>query len=150
MADNREEILARMFTILATVTGMTSTFRNRGLIDNDQRPALVLLDGDDSTKTTGSGRGRGRMSPVIISMSPQVFVVLKLAKPQNEHVGTDLNAVRSEIIAKFASDDELLALIGTSGDISYDGCETDLKSGSPMEGQMRLDFTITTVMNPYT
>ena len=149
MLARREQILSRIEALLDAVEGVETVARNRGLLDNDARPALVLMDGDEALKVSGGGRGRGKMSASILTMRPQVFVVLKLRKPQNALVGQDLNAFRTDVVRALADDATLVTLVGTSGDIVYEGCETDLKSGMQVEGQMRLDFAITTVMDPY-
>jgi hypothetical protein len=70
------------------------------------------------------------MQPVIVKMMPQIFVVLKNKKPQNDGIGPELNDYRGKIIRALAYDAQLLALIGPNGDISYDGCLTDMKTGS--------------------
>jgi len=149
MLVRREQILSRVLALLGTVDGVETVARNRGLLDNDSRPALVLMDGDEAAKTTGAGRGRRQMSASILVMRPQVFIVLKLRQPLNVMVGEDLNAFRAKVVKALAEDPALLTLVGASGDIAYEGCETDLKSGMQVEGQMRLDFAITNVMDPY-
>lgn len=152
--NKREEILSRLFTILEAMDApagfpeFETAVRNRALLDNDKCPALALLDGDETTKATGAGRGRIRMAPVIVTLHPQVFVLLKLKKPQNEAVGTHINAYRGGVIKAFAGDAQLLALIGPNGDITYDGCETDLKTGMEMTGQVQLNFSISCVLDP--
>lgn len=147
--NRREEILARLFEILQGLAGFTTKVRNRGLLANDVLPAVVLLDGDETIARAAEGRGRSRMSTVIVNMQPQIFIVLKTLKPTNENIGQDLNSLRGEIIRAIADDLQLAALIGPNGDIQYGGAETDLKSGGAVEGEMRLDFTIRTTMNPY-
>lgn len=151
----REEVLDRVSTILQNLDGFESHARNRGLLDNDQFPATILLDGDETDLTPGggttSGRGSGRvrMSPAVMKMHPQIFIILKTKRPGNLGIGPQLNEFRGVIIKALAADEQLVALIGPNGNLSYDGCETDLKTGSAMEGQMQLSFSISCVMNPY-
>jgi hypothetical protein len=149
MLERREEILARLAVLLGLVEGIETVQRNKAALDNDRRPAIVLLDGDETTKTLGDRRGRVAMSPAVVTMRPQVFILLKSSKPQNDTVGADINAFRKAVLAAIATDTEFAALIGSHGDIAYLGCETDLKSGGTLEGQMRMDFAITTALNPY-
>lgn len=148
--NRREEVLARLFEILDNIEGRQTCARNRGILDQDKLPALVLLDGDETTKTLsgGSTRGRTGMSVAIVTMTPQIFVVLKLKKPGNELVGQLVNTFRGRIISAIAADAQLMALIGTNGGITYDGCETDLKTGSPLEGELQLNFSITVPCDP--
>jgi hypothetical protein len=150
--DRREQILSRLEDVLGAVPGIESFARNRGLLDNDARPAIVLLDGDERERTPPVGRsatGRQGMVVNMMTMFPQVFVVLKVAKPQNVDVGPTLNGLRSAVIAAVAADAALRTLVGTNGDIVYTGCETDLKSGSPLDGTGRLDFTLSYPLDPY-
>lgn len=145
----REDVLARTFTILGTIQGINTTGRNRGLLEQDVRPCLLQLDGDEHSLTQASGGPtRRQVSPVIVTMTPQFFIILKTAKPQNVNIGQDLNSFRETLIKAISTDTQLLSIIGGNGYISYAGCETDLKSGSAVEGQMRLDFNIGCVMNP--
>jgi len=144
----REQVLARLFDVLATVNGVESTVRNRGLLGEDARPALVQLDGDETNVLPGPV-GQPRMAPALVRMQPQIFIVLKNAKPQNKDVGPTLNQFRALIIRAIATDAQLLALLGSNGKMSYDGCETDLKTGMLVEGQMQLNFSLTCVLDPY-
>jgi hypothetical protein len=145
----REDVLARVFEVLSGIAGFQSKFRNRGFADQDARPIVILMDGDEKVNSQIADRpGRVKMSPVVMVMSPQVFIILKNRQPQNENTGQDLNAYRKLIIEALANDTTLLSLIGLNGDIFYTGCETDLKSGAAVEGQMRLDFTISCVLKP--
>ena len=40
------------------------------------------------------------------------------------------------------------SLVGTNGDIRYEGCATALARGRMMEGEMGLSFTFTYVLRP--
>lgn len=151
MIDRREAILARLFVLIGSVSGIKSAVRNRGLLDNDVRPATVLMDGDEQERTPRVGRnltGRGAMTPVMMTLRPQIFVVMDTRLPQNASIGTDLNAIRTALIEALAGDATLLSLVGSNGDIVYNGLETDLKSGSSLDGQARLDFSITYPLDP--
>lgn len=88
------------------------------------------------------------MSPELVTMTPQLWILLQ-GRANHENVGQDLNAYRFALIELVAQDFELLQLLGSNGNISYEGCETDLKSGLPAQGSMRLDFAITYLVDPY-
>ena len=156
--DTREDILARIFQILtdlaATIrlndaTTVPTVARNRGLMQQDVRPVFILLDGDERTRLDGDRRGRVRMSPSLVTMNPQVFVVMKSRLPQNENLGQEMNELRLQMIHALVTDETLIGLLSANGDMNYLGNETDLKSGSNLEGQMRLDFAMTYVLDPY-
>ena len=149
----REQILTRLEAINAEIVAdatndLETSFRNRGLLDNDKRPALALMDGDEENALSPVQTGRVRMAPSIMRMTPQIFIILKNKKPTNTDVGTRLNQLRGVVIRKLATDADLLALIGANGTIQYLGCETDLKSGELAEGQMRLDLELRYAFNP--
>jgi hypothetical protein len=128
--DIREMILSQLKVILGTLPMITTVVRNRGLLDQEQRPAAVLMDGDETARLTGDKRGRIRMSPELITMKPQLFIVLKSQKPNNEYVGEDINNYRAElIVGGQQSTQTSLTLVGSNGNIAYTGCVTDLKSG---------------------
>jgi hypothetical protein len=152
MIDRREAILVRLLAIMGSIDDVETVARDRGLLDNDARPALVLLDGDEQERTPRVGRnvtGRQAMIPVMMTMRPQLFVVLKNKKPANEGQGPLLNTLRTAVITAIANDATLLTLVGSNGDIVYNGCETDMKSGSGLDGQARLDFSLTYPLDPY-
>lgn len=147
--NRREEILARLHVVLTNLEGIVTSVRNRGLLDQDVCPSIALLDGDETVTRPAGGRGRQRMSPGIVTLHPQVFILLKLKKPANLLVGEQLNVFRGKVIRAIASDEQLLALITSNGDITYDGCETDLKNGMELTGQMQLSFSISHAFDPY-
>lgn len=150
--DLREDVLSRIFTTMGTVTGITSTVRNRGLRSNEQRPAMVLLDGDETPRlSTDTARLKGRlglMAPQIITLRPEVYILLKEDRPKNSEVGPELNAFRIDFLSKMWADTTLATLLGSNGSIVYNGAVTDLKSGSALTGQMRLDFILNYVLRP--
>lgn len=154
MADKRELLLARLLTILKTVEGMETCARNRGLMKNDKRPAIILLDGDESVATQPVTRSNSAgLTPTINTARPEIYVLLKEARPTNEiaegvTVGTELNRLRIDITTKIATDADLIALLGPNGRMRYLGCVTDLKSGSPLSGELRLDFSFNYVFDP--
>lgn len=160
--DTRELILLRMFAVMDTLRTdnllptderLVTLARNRGKLDNDKLPAGFLLDGDEDTTLAGTGRGRVRMQPVLVTMRPQVFVVLKIeAKPEKtkaELIGPLLNKYRGNLIHRLATDTQLLALLGPEGDFGYTGMITDLRTGMPMDGQAQFNFTLRHLVNPY-
>lgn len=157
--DMREDILVRIVAImdaLKTERDIVTNCRNRGLMQNEQRPAQVLLDGDERPRlSVDTRRIKGRaalMAPQIVTLSPQVFFLPKEKRPTNvadaKNIGTEANEWRIAFMAKLWADVELATLLGSNGSIVYNGCETDLKSGSAMSGEIRLDFIVNYVLRP--
>lgn len=160
MPSKREDILAQLLVILEEVKddlGAFSVFRNRGLMSNDKRPALALLDGNEDARLTGdrdraqkiTTSGHIRMTPQLMTMHPQIFVVLDSRKPQNENIGQDLNTYIDAVTIAIAKDATLLTLLGSNGSMALKSVETDLNSGDAAEGQAKLDFELTYVLDPY-
>lgn len=161
MADLREEILLRLLAIgismtQAPVSVFTSAVRNRGLQDNDERPCFVLLDGTESARLTSERRGRGGdrgVGPQLMTMRPEVYFLLKDHRPSNQdedgvNVGTLLNAMRFSFLSLLEMDAQLRTLVGANGEIALSSTDTDMKSEAPGLGQMRLDLSITYVLDP--
>lgn len=151
---SREQILARILQIASDVktadTTIKSAFRNRGPRSTDVRPAVGLLDGDETNNLPPRAPGRGgqRLPPAIMTMTPELYILLEETRPKQEEIGPRINAYRDALIEAMAGDTALLALLGANGRIQYRGCVTDLKSGSALNGEMRLDFAFTYVVNP--
>jgi hypothetical protein len=153
MADTRELILARISEIIdtlpATVMGAADVFattaRNRGELMSVSRPALVVLDGDEVVNELTLPRGKGSSAARLITMAPEIAIIIGGREPQNEMIGEDLNAMRLTVIDAIAKDATLLTLTGTNGDIQYTGLVTDLGWNKSMEGIMVLSFAITYV-----
>lgn len=149
--DVREAILDRVAAIVLTVPGFVTSVRNRGLRKTESRPACILLDGDETAKLVHEVRGRAsRMTPQVMTMRPELFILMPEDRPTNVGIGEDLNAKRVALIAAMADDEALAVLLGSNGGVVYNGCVTDLKSGSAVTGQMRLDFAYTYTFIPTT
>lgn len=151
---NRELILKRLLALGETVTGFKTILRNEGLNDDGKKDCFVLLDGDEVLDLAPPSRGRGPvlMSTHLMRMTPQLFVLLKEARPQQvtngKNVGEILNEYRDALINAIATDTQLATLLGSNGKVVYNGCETDLKSGSTLSGTMRMDFAFTIPLTP--
>lgn len=160
MADKRELILEQLVTICETFkpTDIKNVFRNRDLVKQEQRPAIVVLDGDETGVLIGGRRvvqtGQAAFAPQLMTMAPEIYIVLPDERPTNtkhgttENIGTLLNDFHQRVIEKIANDATLLALLGSNGGIVLQRVATALKSGLPLDGQMRLDFEFTYVLNP--
>jgi len=154
MADKREELLVRLAAIAATVTGVVTVKRNKGGVPDSERPAIVILDGDETVALMTPPRSnQPGMSKTINTAKPEIYLLLKEYRPKNQNdsavnVGTLLSAFRMEIVKKIATDTALLSILGPNGKMQYTGCVTDLKSGSALAGEMRLDFSFSYVFDP--
>ena len=149
MPDLRELILARVLVILQGVMTanpalVNTVVRNRALLRNEKRPALVLLDGDEQSKldrNDRSGRAVG-FAPSIMTMRPQIFILAEEQRPTNAELGPDLNLLRKNVIEALAADTTLKTHYTANGSINYNSTVTDMKSGGAVTGMMMLDFSI--------
>jgi hypothetical protein len=150
-ADRRALILARLKELLSGLTvtltdGTTiaagNIVHNRDELPKEKVPGIILLDADevkDPRFPTRDGRGMPP-SPGMMRMTPEIYIVLDVRKPQNTNVGEDLNLARAEILRLVLHDTALQTITG-SGDIVFDGCYTDLARNRQMKGQMGLAIT---------
>jgi hypothetical protein len=146
MSDKREAILTRLVEIAKTTPGIVVVFRNKDEISDRQRPCIVILDADEAADDGDpSGMPRRPNAPRRVAMTPEFYVMLG-AKP--EHIGTELNIFRAAILKAVLTDVALASLVGTNGDIRYEGCATALARGRMMEGEMGLSFTFAYVLRP--
>jgi hypothetical protein len=155
MVDRREQILLRLLAILngmvqSTPPIVVTVVRNQDLRKDEDRPGLVLLDGDEFNSLSDNAK-RGRrsgMAPQLMTMSPQVFILMNEQRPSRETIGPDTNALRIKIVNAVSSDEQLAALYGANGSIYLNTVTTDMKSGGAVTGSMLLDFRITYPLIP--
>lgn len=145
MTDKREQILSAIFDTLQSVDGFETCSRNRDQLPADKRPALILLDGDESAKRDADGRGRVAASPNRIIMTPEVFIVLDTRKPKNESIGQDLNALRAAVLKALLTTS---AITDLCENVFYTGCITDLAKDRVMDGQVGLAIEYTYLLKP--
>ena len=146
MTDRRERILARLLGIAQAVPGLVATFRNKDEISDRQRPAIVILDADEAADDADpAGLARRPNAPRRIGMTPEIYLMLG-AKP--EDVGPAINGFRAAFIKAVLVDSELATIVGSNGDIRYEGCATGLSRGRTMEAEMGLSFTFSYILRP--
>lgn len=148
--DTRNLILKQLWVTLQTVPGFITYARNRGELDDDQRPSLTLLDADEKSFEQAFQRGRVAASPNLISLEPEIYISLKAAKPDNKDVGDKLDAFRAAVLKAIQQDNALSTLCGVAqgGEIQYRGCSTDLGRNRPMNGEMGLDIAFVYPFKP--
>lgn len=143
MTDKREQILVRLLAISEGIDGIVAAFRNKDEISDKQRPCILILDADEAADD-GDPR-RQSNSPRRIGMTPEIYVMLG-AKP--EDIGTKINAIRAKFVKAVLTDTELNTLVGSNGEIRYEGCATALARGRSMEGELGVSFTFVYVLRP--
>lgn len=134
MADRREAVLARLLALAQEIPGVRMAVRNTTSISDNARPAIIILDGDESRRTGASGRG-----PMIMDMTPEIYI-LRGGKP--EEIGAGLSALRTAFLRAVLFDDTLADIIGANGEIAFDSTQTDLASGRTMAGNAGIGLRI--------
>ena len=146
MTDKREQILVRLQGLAQDLPGIVAAFRNIDEISDRQRPCIVILDADEAADDADpAGLARRPHAPRRVGMTPEIYVMLG-AKP--EDVGTAINVFRAAFIKAVLMDSELATLVGSNGDIRYEGCATGLARGRNMEAEMGLSFTFSYILRP--
>lgn len=143
--DKREAILARLLIVVKAVEGIKTATRNKKAISEDQRPGVQIFDADEEADDREIGRGRPGNAPNLITMTPEIFLVLGAV---TETVGTELNTLRAKLVKAIVSDSELATLVGPNGEIRYKACATGLSQGRTMEGEMGIVIDFKYVLNP--
>ncbi len=147
MTDRRESILVRMQQIYASVGGVLTVARNLDEIADIKRPAIIGFDGDEEAIENETGKSHSAGALTLVQMIPQARILLG-ATPAA--VGSDLNAIRLDLIKAVTMDSALIALVRRASRIRYHSTETALGHGRTMEGDMVLRFAITYPLEPST
>lgn len=138
MTDKREDILSLMESLLAAVPGVRGVWRDRADIKRDMTPAILLLDGNERRLTVFSSRSGVQMPPAIFQLKPQVAIVLPPRDVLNNltlngqplAIGPSLSAYRTLIVSTILDDQNLVNLLSPSGQLAYDGYDTDMRTGA--------------------
>jgi hypothetical protein len=147
-SDQRENILERIKTLAAGLQGVKKAMRNALDIPEKDRPAIVILDADETPDTSdGDGRPMGRPglpAPLIMEMTPEIYI---LAGGAGESVGSVLNSLRIQLIKALYFDQTLLSFC-KDGDIRYMGFSTGFAAGRSIEGEAGISFRFRYVIHP--
>ena len=135
MVDVREDILARLVEVVATVPNLRTVKRNNADLTDDMMPAAVVLDGDEDV-VSGNDGSRPSNRPLVVEMTPEIQIV-----EQSDAIGSDLTTFRRELMKLVLADATLIALTGNNGAISYDGCDTALGWQQKQYGSLWMRFT---------
>jgi hypothetical protein len=149
MVDVREDVLARLLEVVAMIPGMVSVHRNNVDITEDQLPAVVVFDADEETDDAQDVGQRPPNRPTLVRMTPEIVIAEKTAG----QVGSELTALRRELIKRVLTDTELNEVIVKTGRfgngaIRYLGCQTDVGWMRSMHGALRAQFMFKYTLKP--
>ena len=117
---------------------------NRDQLPAEKVPGLIILDGDEIKDPRVLEMPSGRnlpVSPSLVRMTPEIYIVLDVREPLNINVGEDLNTARAALLNLVLHDATLSQIVGANGQIVYGGCVTDLARNRTMKGQMGIMLT---------
>jgi hypothetical protein len=132
--DRRERVLARLVEIGKAIPGIKTSIRNRALAEDEELPVVQILDADEAGEDNDPLQRTNRATRRFI-MTPEIYVVLE---DQEADVGTTLNGFRCALVKAILEDTQLKAILGTNGEIRYDGCSTGLARNRLIVGELGL------------
>lgn len=148
MADVREEILARLHAILATIPNIRTALRNNLVTAEEQLPAAALFDGDEDTDDASDASMRQPYRPTMVTMTPEIVL-----GEQSSEAGSNLSTLRRELIKRVLTDtalNETIVKTGRHGNgaIRYLGCITDFGDGRQLNGVLSARFLFKYTLKP--
>jgi len=148
VADVREEILARLVEVLATIPNIRLARRNNLSHTEDQLPAAILFDGDEDTDDASDASMRPPLRPTMVTMTPEIVI-----GEQSSEAGSDLSTLRRELIKRVLTDtalNETIVKTGRNGNgaIRYLGCQTDFGDGRQLNGSLTARFLFKYALKP--
>jgi|SRR5580704_1725787 hypothetical protein len=160
--DTRELILERLAVLLGEVSGIQSTWRNRGDLTDIERPAAIVLDGRERLRNPVEDVYKlktVKMPTAIFTLEPQIFVALQMrddvtnltVNQVSDPVGPELSMWRMLVKDAVINDSVLLDLVTVNGQIIYKGCDTDMQTGSmigALGAEMQFFFEFCYVLFP--
>jgi hypothetical protein len=146
MADVREDILARLAEVVATIPTLHSVYRNNEDVDETDLPAGIVLDGNEDTNDATDKSQRPPNRPTVVEMTPNIII---LTPDPN---ATDFGMLRRELIKRVLSDIELNQLAKTArlgnGAIRYLGCQVGHAWLRDLHGAMTAQFMFSYTLRP--
>ena len=147
MADIREDILARLLEVVASIPNLRSAQRNNVDIPEDLLPAAIVFDGDEETDDISDATMRPPNRPTLVTMTPEIVIA-----QQADEVGSDITTLRRELITRVLHDTGLAQLAGAgrqgNGAIRYLGCQTDVGWMRSLHGALRAQFLFKYTLKP--
>lgn len=148
MVDVREDILARLLAVVATIPNIKTAVRGDMDLTPEHLPAAVVMDGDEETNDASDLSMRPPNRPTVVQMTPEIILVESEA---GEIV--DIGTLRREVIKRVLTDTELnenIVKTGRHGNgaIRYLGCQTDVGWMRSLHGALRAQFLFKYTLRP--
>lgn len=141
MADIREQILSRLVTVCAGVTGIVSAARNLTDVPLMERPAAIVWGGAEQVQLPPTGQRYRHSEVQIMELSPQVLVFVRA--DTGAQAGALMSLYRSRLVNAILSDATLRTLVTSNGGIRYEGCNEVEPTPESKEPRLELQIAFT-------
>jgi hypothetical protein len=140
MVDVREDILARLLAVVATIPNIRSAHRNKAISDDTELPTVIVYDGDEEASRAPDLGSKPPNAPTVMHMTPEIVIA-----QEADEIGSDLTTFRRELIKLVLYDvtlNEQIVKTGKYGNgiIRYLGCETNISSARSPYGALLARF----------
>lgn len=140
MADIREQILSRLATVCAGVTGVTTAGRNLTDVPLMARPAVLVNGGAE--QMISSPRPGARFSQVqLMELTPGITLLVR--SDTGAEAGSLMSLFRGRLVAAILADATLQSIVTTNGAIRYDGCNEVDPTPESKEPRLELQIAFT-------
>lgn len=145
MTDRREDILARLVTVIDGIADFDIVQRNKTDVSDNGATYAAIFDADEVEFDSDHNRpGRGGAAPKRVELNPEIYLTIG-REPEN--VGAAINALRVQVVKAILAD-STIAAICQDGAVHYRGCQTDLGRGRTMTATMLLHFGFVYMLKP--
>lgn len=144
MSFQRLAILQRLFEICDGVPNVKSVTWDVISINDDQLPALAVLEGDEEASEDDPAN-RPIDAPRRVTMVPHIVIAGRrnlLGSPPAD-IGVAVNTIYADLLKAIMTDATLAGLTLDGRGVRFIGMESDLAVGRMMQGQMAVKFGFT-------
>jgi hypothetical protein len=140
VADIREQILSRLVTVCAGVTGIVSAGRNLTDVPLMARPAVLLNGGAE--QMISSPRPAARFSQIqLMELTPGITLLVR--SDTGAEAGSLMSLFRGRLVAAILADTTLRGIVTTNGAIRYEGCNEIDPSPESKEPRLEINISFT-------
>lgn len=138
MPHRREPILARLLVLAKGVQGIAAAERNVTDLTNLKRPGIVIRDG--SVQRVTVPRNQQRVSPQMMQLTPPIVIYVGAGSKDQ---GPLASLYLDRFLQAVFNDAELLALVSTNGEISFEAASLEDPEPEGREARMEITLTLT-------
>ena len=135
MAYVREQVLARLLELARAVPGIVAAERNVSDVSKLKRPGIAIRDG--SEVLLSQPRNQRRSEIQLMQSAPAVWLYVGAGAADQ---GTLINKFMAAYLKAVLTDADLLALVGTNGEIRYEGAS--LEDPEPEGREARMEISL--------